>query len=246
MQGIFFKRKEMTAAQQLQQELQNLADEKKAKHLSQFFKTGKGQYAEGDIFLGINVPVIKSIVKKYYKNISRDEITDMLHSPWHDYRFAALQILVRQYEQATENEQKALVDVYLTNLVRINNWDLVDCSAHKIIGAWAYQNKDLNQIEKLADSKSLWQERIAVVASWYFIKQEQYDLTLNLAKKFINHTHDLMHKAVGWMLREVGKKNKAVLTDFLDKYASQLPRTTVRYAIERFTKEEKKKYMQKK
>lgn len=236
----------MTAAKQLQQELQNLADEKKAKHLSQFFKTGKGQYAEGDIFLGINVPIIKGIVKKYYKDITSEEIIEMLQSQWHDYRFAALQTLVMQYEKASDKKQKELVDLYLNNIDGINNWDLVDCSAHMIIGACAWQTQDISKIEKLSDSQKLWQERIAVVASWYFIKQGKYDLTLNLAKKFINHKHDLMHKAVGWMLREVGKQDKKVLTDFLDAYATHLPRTTLRYAIERFSKEEKEKYMQKK
>ena len=236
----------MTAAKQLQQELQNLADEKKAKHLSQFFKTGKGQYAEGDVFLGINVPTIKSIVKKYYKDVRLEDIVSMLHSPWHDYRFAALQTIVLQYEKADEDKQKELVELYLNNLDGINNWDLVDCSAHKIIGAWAYKTQDISQIIKLSDSHILWQERIAVVASWHFIKQGQYDLTLSLAKKFINHQHDLMHKAVGWMLREVGKQDKKVLTDFLDAYADRLPRTTLRYAIERFSKEEREKYMQKK
>ena len=236
----------MAAVKQLQQELQNLADEKKAKHLSQFFKTGKGQYAEGDIFLGINVPIIKSIVKKYYQGISALDITKMLHSPWHDYRFAALQCMVLQYEQADEFKQQELVDVYLNNLSGINNWDLVDCSAHKIIGARAYKTQDIEMIIKLSDSHNLWQERIAVVASWYYIKQKQYDLTLNLAKKFINHPHDLMHKAVGWMLREVGKQDKKILLTFLDEYGARLPRTTLRYAIERFTKEEREFYMQKK
>lgn len=118
----------MTAAKQLQQELQNLADEKKAKHLSQFFKTGKGQYAEGDIFLGINVPIIKGIVKKYYKDITSEEIIEMLQSQWHDYRFAALQTLVMQYEKASDKKQKELVDLYLNNIDGINNWDLVDLS----------------------------------------------------------------------------------------------------------------------
>lgn len=236
----------MIAAKQLQQELQNLANEEKAKHLSQFFKTGKGQYAEGDKFLGINVPVTKNIVKKYYKNIAPTDMAEMLHSPWHDYRFASLQCMVMQYEKADEEKQASLVELYLDNLDGINNWDLVDCSAHKIIGAWALKWQDLSQIEKLANSHNLWQERIAVVSSWAFIKNKQYDLTLKLAIKFINHEHDLMHKAVGWMLREVGKQNKRVLTDFLDVYAEKLPRTTLRYAIERFPKAEKKKYMQKK
>ena len=236
----------MTESKQLQHELQNMADEKKAKHLSQFFKTGKGQYAEGDIFLGVNVPVNKSIVKKYYKDIKPEDIVFMLHSPLHEYRFAALQIMIMQYEKADKNKQNELVELYLNNLSGINNWDLVDCSAHKIIGAWSYEKQDVSQIIKLSDSHNLWQERIAVVASWAFIKQGQYDLTLNLAQKFINHEHDLMHKAVGWMLREVGKQNTKVLTDFLDVYASKLPRTTLRYAIERFSKDEKEKYMQKK
>lgn len=236
----------MNAAKELKDELQNMANEQKAKHLSRFFKTGRGQYAEGDKFLGINVPVNKSLVKKYYKDTTLTDMAEMLHSSWHDYRFAALQCMVMQYEKADEEMQKALVDLYLNNLSGINNWDLVDCSAHKIIGAWALKKQDLSQIEKLSDSHNLWQERIAVVSSWAFIKNKQYDLTLSLAKKFINHKHDLMHKAVGWMLREVGKQDKKVLTDFLDVYAEKLPRTTLRYAIERLSKQEREKYMQKK
>ncbi len=236
----------MTGFELLQFELQNLADEKKAKHLSQFFKTGKGQYAEGDVFLGINVPVIKSVVKKYYADLSLKDMASLLHSSWHDYRFAALQSMVMQYEKADKKKQKSIVDAYLANIKGINNWDLVDCSAHKIIGSWSYQEQDLTLIEKLSDSKNLWQERIAVVSSWYFIKKGQYSLTLKLAIKFMHHPHDLMHKAIGWMLREVGKQDKKVLTDFLDAYAPQLPRTTLRYAIERFAKEEREFYMQKK
>ncbi len=236
----------MSSLDLLQFELQNLADEKKAKHLSQFFKTGKGQYAEGDVFLGINIPIIKNVVKRYYADLSMQDIAKLLHAPWHDYRFAALQSLVMQYEKADINGQKNIFNTYIENIEGINNWDLVDCSAHKIIGAWSYKQQDLSQIKKLSDSKNLWQERIAVVSSWYFIKQKQYDLTLNLAKKFINHPHDLIHKAIGWMLREIGKQDKKVLTDFLDIYASNLPRTTLRYAIERFAKEERELYMQKK
>ncbi len=236
----------MITAKQLQQELQNLADKKKAKHLSQFFKTGKGQYAEGDVFLGINVPTIKSIVKKYYQDLRLEDIVSMLHSPLHDYRFAALQTMVMQYEKGDDKKQAELVELYLNNLSGINNWDLVDCSAHKILGAWAYKKNDTSAINMLSSSKILWQERIAVVASWFYIKKGQYDLTLNLAIKFINHEHDLMHKAVGWMLREVGKQDKKILLTFLDEYGAKLPRTTLRYAIERFSKEEREFYMQKK
>ena len=236
----------MIAAKQLQQELQNLADKKKAKHLSQFFKTGKGQYAEGDVFLGINVPTIKSIVKKYYQDLRLEDIVSMLHSPLHDYRFAALQTMVMQYEKGDDKKQAELVELYLNNLSGINNWDLVDCSAHKILGTWAYKKNDTSAINMLSSSKILWQERIAVVASWFYIKKGQYDLTLNLAIKFINHEHDLMHKAVGWMLREVGKQDKKILLTFLDEYGAKLPRTTLRYAIERFSKEEREFYMQKK
>ena len=235
----------MIAAKQLQQELQNLADKKKAKHLSQFFKTGKGQYAEGDVFLGINVPTIKSIVKKYYQDLRLEDIVSMLHSPLHDYRFAALQTMVMQYEKGDDKKQAELVELYLNNLSGINNWDLVDCSAHKILGTWAYKKNDTSAINMLSSSKILWQERIAVVASWFYIKKGQYDLTLNLAIKFINHEHDLMHKAVGWMLREVGKQDKKILLTFLDEYGAKLPRTTLRYAIERFSKEEREFYMQK-
>ena len=187
----------MTAAQKLKDELQNLADEQKANHLSKFFKTGKGQYAEDDKFLGINVPVNKSLVKKYYKYIALADMAEMLHSPWHEYRFAALQCMVMQYEKADDEKQKALVEIYLNNLSGINNWDLVDCSAHKIIGAWAVKKQDLSQIENLADSHNLWQERIAVVASWAFIKNKQYDLTLKFAVQFRYCRHLCRSRRIG-------------------------------------------------
>ena len=240
-QGIFLGRQ-----MNIEQELQARADKEKAKHLSQFYKTEKGEYAEGDKFLGINVPVIKNIVKQYYQATTFAEINNLLDSQWHEYRFAGVWCLVCQYEQGRKAEREEIVRLYLQKTERINNWDLVDCSAHKIIGAWAYDEKQEDIIKKLADSKNLWQERIAIVSSWYFIKKNSYELTLTLAQKFINHKHDLIHKAIGWMLREVGKKDKEVLEKFLEENGNRLPRTSLRYAIERFSKEEKQYYMQKK
>ncbi len=222
------------------QELLNLKDEEQAKHLMQFFKTGKGQYGEGDKFLGIRVPQTRNIVKKYYNNINFDQIQEMLDSPYHEIRLCALLIMVSLYKK---NNDERLVKLYIKNVKNINNWDLVDLTAPKIIGTYYLKTHDRTIIDNLADSGHLWSERIAVVSQWSVVKNGEFDLLLELCEKFLTHKHDLMHKATGWILREAGKKDEKVLLGFLDKHAKVMPRTMLRYSIEKLTPEQRKFYM---
>lgn len=223
-------------------ELLNLQDEKQAKHLMQFFKTGKGQYGEGDKFLGIRVPQTRCIVKKYCSNTTFGQIQEMLDSPYHEIRLCALLIMVSQYEK---NNDENIVNLYIKNVSNINNWDLVDLTAHKIIGTHYIKTHDRKIIDNLANSGHLWSERIAVVSQWRILKTGEFDLLLELCEKFLTHKHDLMHKATGWMLREAGKKDEDVLLGFLDKHAKVMPRTMLRYSIEKLTPELRNFYMKK-
>ncbi len=227
-------------------ELLALKDEEQAAHLMYFFKTGKGEYGEGDEFLGIRVPKTREIAKKYYKTVLFDEIQEMLNSKYHEIRLCALLMMVLIYEKTDdENLKDRIVKLYVKNVKNINNWDLVDLTAPKIIGAQYLKTRDDSIIKMLANSKHLWSERIAVVAQWSIIRVGQYDLLIKLCEKFLYHKHDLMHKAAGWMLREAGKKDKTVLTGFLDKYSKNMPRTMLRYSIEKLSSDEKKFYMKK-
>ncbi|MDR0843606.1 MAG: DNA alkylation repair protein [Tannerella sp.] len=227
------------------QELQSVANQEKAGFLQGFFKTGKGQYAEGDVMLGIVVPVTRDIVKRN-PPLPFDQIRILLDSPYHEARLAGLLFLVKQFKQSkTEKEKKAIFDFYLENARKANNWDLVDVTCRDVIGAYLLEKEDRGVLYQLADSENLWEQRIAIVTTWTFIKHHQYDDTLALAEKLLNHPHDLMHKAVGWMLREVGKKDKDVLVDFLEIHHKTMPRTALRYAIEHFTPEERAYFMRK-
>lgn len=223
------------------QELLNLRDEEQALHLMRFFKTEKGQYGEGDRFLGIRVPQTRSIVKKYYNKVDFDQIQEMLDNQYHEIRLCALLILVSLYENNPKDE---IISLYLKNVKNINNWDLVDLTAHKIIGVHYIKTKDKSIILNLANSGHLWSERIAIVSQWSVLKTGEFELLLELCEKFLNHKHDLMHKAVGWMLREAGKKDEKILLNFLDKHAQIMPRTMLRYSIERLNPEKRKFYME--
>ena len=226
-------------------ELNKLADKHQALILQRFFKTGPGQYGAGDIFLGIKVPLQRQVAKKY-QHLSLAEISKLLGNPFHEARLVGLLILVEQYEAATTKQLKAtLVDFYLKHQSAINNWDLVDLSAPKILGDFLWQNpKQRSILTKLARSHNLWSRRIAIVATFAFIKHGQSRETLKIAKILINDQHDLIHKAVGWMLREVGKRIKrSVLEDFLRKQVNFLPRITLRYSLEHFSKSEREKYL---
>lgn len=224
-------------------EIMSLQDEAQARHLQGFFKTGKGQYGEGDVFLGIKVPVTRALAKKYYQAVSLEDIQILIENPHHEVRLLALLLMVFVYEK-TELKSE-VVELYLKNVQYINNWDLVDLSAPKILGKFVHKNKSRDLIYNLADSNHLWSERMAVVAQWFLIKQGDFSFTLELSEKFLSHKHDLMHKACGWMLREIGKMDEAPLYEFLDKHYKVMPRTMLRYSIEKIPKEKRDYYMAK-
>ena len=227
-------------------ELLALKDEEQAVHLMRFFKTGKGQYGEGDEFLGIRVPKTREVAKKYYKTALFDDIQEMLNNKYHEIRLCALLMMVLIYEKIDDESLKdRVLKLDIHNVNNINNWDLVDLTAPKIIGAQYLKTRDDSIIRMLSNSKHLWSERIAVVAQWSIIRAGEYNLLIELCEKFLHHRHDLMHKAAGWMLREAGKKDKTVLTGFLDKYSKIMPRTMLRYSIEKLSSNEKRFYMKK-
>lgn len=233
----------MTAAFVLN-ELLSMANPEKALFLQRFFKTGPGQYAEGDVFLGLIVPLTRSIAKA---NIQTPlaELQVLMDSEYHEARLCALLIIVEQFKKASPAEREVLYEFYLKNPRRINNWDLVDVTCPHVIGAYLL-DKDRSRLYELAASDNLWEQRIAMVSTVTFIRHREYTDTLALAEQLITHTHDLMHKAVGWMLREVGKKDRDTLTDFLEAYATRLPRTSLRYAIEHYPEEQRQYFLKKK
>jgi 3-methyladenine DNA glycosylase AlkD len=233
----------MLTLSELQQELQQLADSTQQENLQRFFKTGEGEYGEGDIFLGIKVPVQRKVAKKYQK-LPLSDIQTLLQSKIHEYRFTALILLISRYTQANDSQKLPLFDFYLNNTQYINNWDLVDISAPKIIGHYLL-DKPRDILYQLARSTHLWERRIAIIATMPFIKQQDFKDTLRLAEILLNDEHDLIHKAVGWMLREVGKQDQTVEEDFLNQYSQKMPRTMLRYAIEKLSKEKRQFYLKK-
>lgn len=228
-------------------DLNKLASKSKASILQRFFKTAPGQYGAGDIFLGIKVPDQRKIAKKY-AYLSLKELKRLLESEIHEFRLVALLILVEQYEQVTDLKTKEkIVKFYLSQRLRVNNWDLVDLSVYKILGDWLLiKTSERKILDKLAVSRNLWERRIAMVATYAFIKKGQTKETLRLAKKLLKDEHDLVHKAVGWMLREVGKRvSKKELLIFLDQNSKNMPRTALRYAIEHLSPSERENYLKK-
>jgi 3-methyladenine DNA glycosylase AlkD len=224
-------------------DLENLADPKKAEILSRFFKTGKGEYGYGDVFLGITVPKSRIIAKKY-SLLALKDISKLLNSKIHEHRLVALEILVMQYEKARDKEfKKEIVTFYIKHIPRINNWDLVDLSAQYILGDYFF-DKRTNPFKKMTKSKNLWERRIAMISTFGFIYRGESERTLEIAELLLNDKHDLIHKAVGWMLREVGKRvSEGHLIKFLNKHANKMPRTALRYAIERLNPETRKHYL---
>lgn len=235
----------MDMKNQIIEEIESFADEKAALHSQRFFKTGKGEYAEGDLFYGLTTPHVRSIVKKYYKIADLKTIEELLHNNYHEVRCVALLLLVEIYDKAEDNLKTQIYNLYLNNVNYINNWDLVDITAYKIIGRHTYNSKEFKDINKLANTSHLWSNRIAVVSTMYHIKRGDFSLILKLSEKFLTHKHDLMQKAVGWMLREMGKVNEEQLYGFLDKHHKIMPRTMLRYSIERLPKSKKAFYMAK-
>jgi len=231
---------------EVKKELQKFSNTKQAKLLQRFFKTEKGEYGEGDVFLGIKVP-IQRIVAKKYQHIPITEVGKLLHSKIHEHRLVALLILMGKYKKADgDAEKKKIFDFYLANTKHINNWDLVDLSCCDIIGGYLLdKKKDVNVLYKLAKSKDLWERRISIISTAAFIRKGKFDRTLKISGLLLKDKHDLIHKAVGWMLREVGKRNQLAEERFLKKHYKQMPRTMLRYAIERFSTNKKKFYMKK-
>jgi 3-methyladenine DNA glycosylase AlkD len=227
---------------QIMNRLRELGDSDIAAHSQRFFKTGKGEYGEGDIFLGIRVPIIRKCVREYGA-ISLEDTRDLLKSDFHEARLLALLILVAKYSSTNRStEQHAIYRTYLSHTKFINNWDLVDSSAEHIVGVYLF-SKDKNPIYRLVRSKNLWERRIGVMATFYFIKREEFLDTLAIAELLLHDQEDLIHKAVGWMLREVGKRNQNVEEGFLTKHYKEMPRTMLRYAIEKLPEMERLAYL---
>ena len=229
---------------EIHQRLHQLANPDKAAILQRFFKTDPGQYGEGDIFLGINAPVLKALVKKY-KNISVAEAEELLHSDIHEQRALALQFWARLYAQKIPDNKELIYQRYLANTEWINNWDLVDVTASHIVGNHLL-HRDRKILYRLAKSGSLWDRRISIIATHHFIRNHDFADTLKIAAMLINDDEDLMHKAVGWMLREVGNRELPPLEEFLEKHYQQMPRTMLRYAIEKFPEAKRKAWLNRK
>jgi 3-methyladenine DNA glycosylase AlkD len=223
------------------EELSHLANKSQAKILQRFFKTGQGEYGEGDIFLGITVPQTRIIAKKYL-DISLTNLRKNLYSKIHEERLCALLVLVEKYVKADEKEKTQIFDFYFKNIKQVNNWDLVDLSAPKIVGEYLI-DKSRDILYKLAKSKKLWERRIAIISTYAFIKRGDFKDTLKVSEILLKAKEDLIQKAVGWMLREVGKKEIKVEEIFLKKYCQLMPRTMLRYAIEKFPEGKRKSYL---
>ena len=243
----------MNTAQELIAAMQMLENPEQRKVLMGFFKTGKGQYGEGDEFLGLKVPETRAFVKAY-RDLPLKEVQVLLRNRWHEVRLCGFLILVDQYNRkgATAKAKENILKLYLDNARRANNWDLVDLSCYKILGQWlvesdAPKEEKLRPMDRLANSDNLWEQRISIVSTMATLKAHDTSYTLRYAKHHLGHKHDLMHKAVGWLLREMGKRcGMEPLRTFLDEHAATMPRTALRYAIERMDKAEREHWMKRK
>ncbi|MDH3353470.1 MAG: DNA alkylation repair protein [Nanoarchaeota archaeon] len=227
----------------LKKDLRKQSDKDRVRISQSFFKTERGQYGEGDIFLGVTVPKQRLIAKEAAKRISLEDIQKLLSSKIHEERFISLLLLIERYKKANEEERKSIFSFYINNAKKINNWDLVDVSAPKIIGRYLLEKKDRIILFKLSKSENLWEKRIAIVSTFEFIRKNQFNETLEISKILLKDKHDLIHKAVGWMLREIGKRDRKSLEKFLSENYGNLPRTTLRYAIERFPEDLRQKFL---
>lgn len=222
-------------------DLQKERNPKQAKLLQGFFKTGKGEYGEGDIFIGIKVPVTREIAKKYL-GMNFKHIELLLKSKIHEYRLAGLLILVDKFQKSDEKGKGDIFNFYIKNTKRVNNWDLVDLTAHKIVGAFL-ENKRRDKLYELAESDNLWEKRISIISTFWYIKNEDFKDALRISEILLNDSHDLIQKAVGWVLREIGKKDQEILAGFLKKHYKNMPRTMLRYSIEKFPESKRKAYL---
>lgn len=229
----------------LKEELEKKASSEISQNYQRFFKTGKDQYAEHDIFLGISVPEQRKLAKKYFSQISLSEIVFLLREEIHEFRLTALFLLVYRYQKSqSDSERELIAETYLTELQQVNNWDLVDSSAYQILGDYLF-SRERKILYSLAKSENLWFQRVAIIATFSFIKKNDFSDTLKLSQEFLTHQHDLIHKAVGWMLREIGKRDLLTELNFLEKNYQLMPRTMLRYAIERLNPEQRAFFMKK-
>ena len=236
--GVFHISRQLSRARR---RLRDFADGERALFVLGFFKTGPGQYGEGDKFLGLNVPDLRKVAREF-RSLSLPDLRQLLKSKWHEERLLALVILVDQYGGGDEKVRGAIYKLYLASTDRINNWDLVDCSAPQIVGGHLAE-RSRKPLYRLVKSKSVWERRIAIVGTYHWIRQGQFDDTFALVESLLGDKHDLIHKAAGWMLREVGKRDRAALEKFLGKHAARMPRTMLRYAFERFPEKSRQKYL---
>lgn len=225
-------------------EINSKKNDDKARIYQRFFKTGKGEYGEGDKFLGLTVPEQREIAKRH-ADADFDDIKELIYSEFHEHRAVGFFILAYKYEKSDETGRKKIVDFYLEHKWQGNNWDLVDCIADKILGKYLI-DKDKSTLYGLAESENLWDRRISIISTFEFIKNNKFEDTLKISKILLKDMHDLIHKAVGWMLREVGKRDQNILEKFLKENYDYIPRTTLRYAIERFDKEKRENFLKKK
>jgi len=225
----------------LKTELRAAAEPSQAMVLQRFFKTGKGDYGEGDVFLGVKIPPIRALVKKY-NGLIIDDAVKLLQSKIHEERMTALLLLVQKFKKANEDEKRKIYTLYIANTKKINNWDLVDLSAPNIVGEYLF-GKSYDELIARAKSELLWNKRIAVIATFAFIKKGVFEPTFKIAELLINDKHDLIHKAIGWMLREIGKRDIEAEEEFLQIHYKQMPRTMLRYAIEKFPEEKRQNYL---
>ncbi len=231
-----------TTATAIRNEFEALANDAIAEHSQRFFKTGKGEYGDNDRFLGIRIPLVRQQVKRH-RDAPMRAIKAMLKSPWHEERMFGVLSLVDRFKRGDETQQQHIFDYYLGNIRFVNNWDLVDSSAHLIVGPWL-ETRSRRRLYRLAKSKDLWERRVAIISSYHFIRGEDFSDTLALAELLVHDEHDLIHKAVGWMLREVGNRDRKAEVRFLKKHYRSMPRTMLRYAIEKFPQAQRKAWLQ--
>lgn len=233
----------MLKVERIKDELKNFSDKERARSLMNFFKTDKGQYGEGDVFIGVVMPKQHHIAGRYYQEIKLNEIKQLLDSKIHEHRMTALLMLVLKFNHINdEGSREEIFNFYLKNIDKVNSWDLVDATCHKIVGSFLL-NRNRSVLYKLAKSKNIWERRISIITTMAFIKNGQFKDTIEISKILLEDEEDLIHKAVGWMLREVGVRNQKVEEVFLNQFADRMPRTMLRYAIEKFEEKKRKKYL---